>query len=115
MFGDTRPHFGGNIFELSFAEIAIYQPRILKSLPDILPVNLGIDMTVDLHDVRPSIIVVIKKRAATRDVLIVDADARRERDVAESSVAVVVVQVASVVGKIGLKNIKPPVAIVIGD
>src|SRR5439155_26146463 len=47
--------------------------------------------------------------------LVVDADARRERDVAEGAVAVVVVEIAGVVGEVGLENVKPAVAVIIGD
>jgi len=45
----------------------------------------------------------------------IDADAGRKRNITESSVAVVVVEVAGVVREIGLENVEPPVAVVVRD
>ena len=111
---DSGPHFCGNILELAFAQILVYEARILECLTDVVAVNFGIDVPVDLHNIRPTVIVVIQKSAAPRHVLVVDPHAGRERHVAEGSVAVVVIQVAGVVGKISLENVEPSVAIVIG-
>src|SRR5260370_35272270 len=97
---DSRTHLSRNIFELPFAEIFVNQPRVLESLANILPVNFGIHVPVDLHNVRPAVVVVIDEAAAPRDVLIIDPETRSKLDVAETSVAVVVVQIASVVRKI---------------
>ncbi len=71
-------------------------------------------MPVDLHNVRPTVVVVIEEAAAPRHVLVVDPDARREGHVAKSPIAIVAIKVAGVVGKVGLENVEPAVAIVIG-
>ncbi len=80
-----------------------------------MTVDLRIDVAVDLHDVGPAVVVVIHKATAPRDILIVDADAGSEGDIGEGAVAVVVIEVAGVVGKIGFEDVKPAIAIVVGD
>src|SRR5437762_12366558 len=72
-------------------------------------------MSIDLQNVGPAIIVEINEAATPGNVLIVDTDARREGDVAEGAVAVVVIEVAGIVRKVGLENVKPSVAVIIGD
>src|SRR5215472_17182722 len=76
--------------------------------------NLGIDVSVDLDDVGPSIVVVIDEPASPGDVLIVDTDTRGKCDITKSPVTVVVIKIAGVVSEVGFKNIEPAVAIVIG-
>src|ERR1700744_3642750 len=78
-------------------------------------VDFGIDMTVDLDDVLPSVVVIIDKPATPRDVTIVNPNPGGKGDVAEGSVAVVVVQVARVIGKVGLEDIEPSVTVVVRD
>jgi len=65
-------------------------------------------MPINLHDVLPAIVVNINESASPRDILVVDPYARRERYIAKSSVPVVVVEVASVVGEVGLKMSNQP-------
>src|SRR5256885_5540447 len=77
--------------------------------------DLRIDVAVDLHQVGPAVVVVIKKRATPGNILIVDANAGGESDIGESAVAVVAVKIASVVGEIGFKDVEPAVAIVVGN
>ena len=84
-------------------------------LAGVVAFDFRINVTVDLQDVGPTVVVVVDKTAAPRDILIVDADAGREGDVGEGAVAVVVIEVAGVVGEICLENIEPAVAIVVGD
>src|SRR6266566_3687056 len=72
-------------------------------------------MSIDLQDVRPTVIVVVKEAATPSDVLVVDAHSRGKSDVTESAVAVVVIEVAGIVGEVGLENVKPSVAVIIGD
>src|SRR2546430_17095855 len=72
-------------------------------------------MSIDLQNVGPAIIVEINEAATPGNVLIGDTDARRERDVAEGAFAVVVIEIACVVGEVGLENVKPSVAVIIGD
>ena len=106
---------GRDILELSVAQVPIDEARILESLADLVASNLGIDVTVDLHEVGPAIVVVVDEAAAPGHVLVIDADAGGESDVGESSVAVVVIKVAGIVGEVGLENIEPAVAVVIAD
>src|SRR3984893_15404375 len=106
MLRDAWAHFGGDILEVALAEIFVNHPRILEILAYVLAVNFGIDVPVDLHNVRPAVVVVIEEAAAPRDVLIIDSDAGRKCNVAESSVAVVVVEIAGVVGEIGFENVE---------
>ena len=65
-------------------------------------------MAVDLHDVRPAVVVVIEKAAAPGNVAIVDSDSGRERHIGEGAVTVVVIEVAGVVGEIGFENSNQP-------
>src|ERR1700733_4770489 len=78
-----------------------------------MPVNLRIDVSIDLHDVRPAVIVEIDKPTAPCDKLVVDSDSRRKRSIGESPIGVVVIEVASVVCKVCLENIEPSIAVVV--
>src|SRR6266550_4430570 len=80
-----------------------------------MALDFGIDVSIDLQDVRPAVIIVINEAATPSNVLVVDADSRGECNVTKGSVAVVVIEVARVVGEVGLENIKPSVAVIIGD
>src|SRR5205814_986017 len=80
-----------------------------------MSLDFGIDVSIDLQDVRPAVIIVINEAATPSNVLVVDADSRGECNVTKGSVAVVVIEVARVVGEVGLENIKPSVAVIIGD
>ena len=71
-------------------------------------------MAVDLNDVLPSIVVVIDKAAAPGHIVVVDAHTGCEGEVAETSIAIVVIEVAGIVGKVGLEDVEPAIAIVIG-
>ena len=71
-------------------------------------------MPVDLYDVAPSVIVIVDKAAAPRDIVVVDSNAGIEREIAEGSVAVVVVKVAGIVRKVGLEDVEPTIAVVVG-
>src|SRR5438034_84477 len=70
-------------------------------------------MSVRLQEVWPTIVVVIDKTAAPGDVLIVDAHARGKGLIGERSVAVVVIEVRGIVGKVSLEDVEPAVAIVV--
>src|SRR5947199_153329 len=80
-----------------------------------MSLEFGIEVSIELQDVRPAVIIVINEAATPSNVLVVDADARGECNVTKGSVAVVVIEVARVVGEVGLENIKPSVAVIIGD
>ena len=70
-----------------------------------MPVNLGVNVTIDLEDVRPAVIVEIDKSASPSDILIIDSYPRRKRDITECAVRVVVIEVASVVREVRLEDI----------
>src|SRR5207244_555849 len=63
----------------------------------------------------PAVVIVIEEGTTPRDILIVDADAGSESDIGERAVAIVVIEVAGVVGEICFENVEPAVAIVVGD
>ena len=71
-------------------------------------------MPVHLNQVRPSIVVDVDEPTTPRDVFVVHADPRRQRDIGKSAVPVVVIQVAGVVYEVGLEDVEPTVAIVVG-
>ena len=99
---------------MSVAQIPVHEPRILERLAEVVLVDLRIDVAIDLDDVGPAVVVVVDKPAAPCDIIVVDADAGVERQIGESSVAVVVIEVAGVVGEVGLEDIEPAVAVVVG-
>src|SRR5947208_16930116 len=76
---------------------------------------IGVVNTIVMQDVQPAGNIEINEAATPSNVLVVDADARGECNVTKGSVAVVVIEVARVVGEVGLENIKPAVAVIIGD
>ncbi len=100
---------------MSLAEVPVDQAGILKSLPDVLAVNFGIHVTVNLHNIRPAVVVVIDEAATPCDILIIDSDAGRKCHVAKSSIAIVVVKIASIVREVGFKNVEPAVTVIIGN
>src|SRR5882762_6491526 len=111
MFGDARAHLRGNVGEAAVtpffgAKVAINQAGIFVGLADGVTVDLRVDVTVDLHEVGPAIVVVIKKSAAPGDVAVVDANTGGESDIGESAVTVVVIEVAGIVGKIGFEDVE---------
>ena len=77
-------------------------------------VDLGIDVAIDLDDVRPSVIVVVDKPAAPCYITVVDAHPGSKGHIAEGSIAIVVVQVAGVIRKVGLEDIEPSVTVIVG-
>src|SRR5712671_5985334 len=80
-----------------------------------MALDFGIDVSIDLQDVRPAVIIVINEAATPSNVLVADADSRGECNVTEGSVAVVVEEDAGF-GIHGDINIGPAVIIkIIGD
>src|SRR5277367_819846 len=114
MFADAGPQLGRNVLETSIPQIFIYQPRILKCLAGGVPFNLRVHVAVDLEKILPAIIVVIEEAASPRDVLIVDTNSGGKRNIVESAISIVVVEVASVIRKTRFENVEPAVAVVIG-
>src|SRR6266480_1615623 len=80
-----------------------------------MALDLGIDVSVDLHNVGPAIVVVVEKSATPSHVPVIDSNAGGERDIGESSVSVVVIEIAGVVGKVRLEDVEPAIAVVVGD
>src|SRR5580704_11505672 len=114
MLANAGPHGWRNVLEPSIPQIFVDQPWILESLTGGVAFNLRVHVAVNLEKILPAIIVVIEEAAAPRDVLIVDANSGGKRNIVESAVSIVVVEVASVVGKVCFENVEPAVAVVIG-
>src|SRR4029077_14417223 len=112
--GDARAHFRGDILEMAIAEVFVDQAWILEGLSGVVALNLRVDVAIDLNDVGPAVIVVIDEAAAPRDILIVDANPGGKGSVAEGSIAVVVIEVAGVVGEVCFENVEPAIAVVVG-
>src|ERR1035437_10729658 len=58
---DAWPHLRRNVLEAAIAKISIHQARILEGVAELVVVDLWIYVPIDLHDVRPAIVVVIDK------------------------------------------------------
>src|SRR5580658_10251677 len=80
-----------------------------------MPADFRVYVSVHLKNIRPSVVVVIDERAAPRNVPVVNPDSRGKRCVGKSPIAVVAIEVASVVREVRLKNIEPSIAVVIAD
>ena len=78
-------------------------------------IDFRIDVAVDLNDVRPAVVVVVDESASPGDVAVVNADAGGKSHVGESSVTVVVIEVAGVVGEVGFEDVEPAIAVVVTD
>src|ERR1019366_5179885 len=89
---------------MAVAEIPIDQSRILECFPEIVCVNLRVDVSVDLNNVRPAIVVIADKAASPRYIAFVDPDAGTERQVAEGTIPVVVVKIAGVIDNLYHNN-----------
>ena len=91
---------------MSVAHVAIDEARIFVGLPDGVTFDFRIHVAVDLHEIGPAVVVVVEKSTAPGDVTVVDADTGREGDVGKSAVAVVAIEIASIVGEIGFENVE---------
>jgi hypothetical protein len=81
----------------------LYQARVLESLPDIVLINFRVDVTVDLM-MQVAVVVIVNKPQpqATWRLRF------QSCDVGKGAVSVVVIEIASVVGKVGLKISNQP-------
>src|ERR1039458_2443564 len=71
-------------------------------------------MTISDENVRPAIVVVVEKLRAKTEIGIADgSNPGRSGQVSEFAVVIVVIEIVVVVGKIGLHNVGPAVAIVV--
>src|ERR1700732_2949317 len=115
MLSDAGSHICGNILEVAVAEIFVDYTRVFVSLAEVVFVDLRIDVSVDLNDVLPAVVVVVDKATSPGYVAIVDANAGCRGQIAEGPVAVVVIEVAGVIGEVGLEDVEPAVTVVIGQ
>ena len=99
---------------MAIAEILVDQARIFEGLAEVVLIDLRIDVAVDLNDIGPAVVVVVDEAAAPRHIVVVDPDSGVEGEIAEGAVAVVVVEVAGVIGEVSLEDIEPAVAVVVG-
>ena len=114
-FGNAGPHLGRDILEASISEIFVDQPRILERLIEVIVINLRVNVSIHLKNVLPTVIVIVNEPAAPCDIAIVDSDACSECNIVESSIAIVVVQVAGVISEVGFEDVEPSIAVVVGD
>ena len=70
----TGTHLRGDILEFAIAQVAIDDARVLVGFPEAIVIDLGINMAVDLEDVRPAVVVEVEEAAAPGDIATVDAD-----------------------------------------
>src|SRR5713226_6473839 len=85
------------------------------SAAQVILVHLRIDMSVGEDEIGPAIIVKVKKHGAPAQVLRMQTESRGEGNIRKDSFTVIAVQGRRVIGEVGLKNIQPSVAVVIGD
>ena len=112
---DAGAELGGDVLEFSIAEVFVDEAWVLEAFAEVVAIDFGVDVPVELDEVGPSVVVVVDESATPGDVAIVDADAGGEGDVGVCSVAVVVVEVAGVVDEVGFEDIEPAIAVVVGD
>src|SRR5262245_31620085 len=98
-----------DIFETSIAKVAVRQAWVAILLRAID--QLGINMAVDLEDVKPSVVVQVGQRDTPANVLRVHSKAGLENDVLKNTFAKVAVDVGMVTRKVGLDEIGQAVAI----
>src|SRR5229473_530442 len=78
-------------------------------------VHLRIDMSVGQDEIWPAVIVKVKKHGAPAQILRVQTESRGVSHIRKNSFTVIAVQGRRVIGEVGLKNIQPPVTVVIRD
>ena len=115
MFADPRSHLPRDILEAPVAEIAVDKAWVLEALAEVIAIDLRVDMSVDLQQVLPAIIVVVDKSASPGHILLVYAEPGGESHIAEGPIAVVVVEVRGIVGEVCLEDIEPTITVVVCD
>src|ERR1700733_10957845 len=73
--------------------------------------DFRIDVTIDLEDVDPTVIVVIHKAGTPTNILGIYREAGHKRLIGEGSIPIVVIQVRRVVRKVRFENVEPAVSI----
>ena len=95
--------------------IFVEQPGLRIADVQFVSLYFGKDVPVRDEDVLPPVVVEVEEPRAPADILAVWPKAGLEDGVEERAVPVVVVEVDGFVGKIGLYDIQPAVAVVITD
>src|SRR5215217_7946817 len=108
------PALGGHVFEGPVSEIAIDQPWAATRVFFEDFFYLRVDVAGDRKDVRPPVIVQIDQPRSPLNVSGM-IEARRPRSVFKEAATHVLVKRRKVVGKMSLKYVREPVAVVIGN
>src|SRR5215831_17245856 len=80
-----------------------------------MSIDLRIDVTIGNPNIRPAIVVEIEKLGAkTKERDAYRSNIRRTCQVGELAMVIVVVEVVGIVGEIGLEDVRPSIAIIVG-
>jgi len=118
--GQRAARFLADFFELSGLRFVgrqiVKQKRLLGvAYAERLPFHLRIHVAVGDENVGPAVVVVIEKLHAKTQIGIADgAHARRARKVGELAIAIVVIEIVVIVGKVVLRDVRPAIAIIVG-
>src|SRR5207302_7190706 len=93
--------------------VFVNEAGVLEGLANFVTGNLRINVAVHLNNIGPAIVVIVDETASPGDVLVVDADTGGEGYITEGAIAVVVIEIACVIGEVGFENIEPAVAVVV--
>src|SRR6202041_916739 len=77
-FADAWAHHCGNVLKSSVPKVLVHNALVLERLAEVVAVYLGIDMSIYLEDVLPTIVVIIDEATTPRHITIVDSNARRK-------------------------------------
>src|ERR1700730_4130283 len=104
-----------DFFEFSVMQVVKQKRPLSVAHTERLSFHLWIHVTIRDENVGPSVVVIVKKLRAKTEIWIADGtNPCRARQVGELAIVIVVVEVVGIVRKIGLHNIGPSVAIVVG-
>src|ERR1700724_4744610 len=78
-------------------------------------INFGIDVAVHYQKIGPAVVVEIKEHRSPAQILRMQTKPGRKSYIVKCAVPVISIERGSVVGKVRAKNIKPAVAIEVGD
>src|SRR5581483_11168476 len=105
----------GNVGKGSIPVVVIKNPGLGIVAPQVKLVNLGVDVSVDDDQVRPTIVIEVKEHGPPTQVLGMQSQAGGKGRVRKRPVTVIVVQGGSVVREVCLENVQPSVAVVVGN
>src|SRR6266550_6314685 len=104
-----------DVGEGGIAVVAIKEAWLLVSATQVKLVHFRIDVSVSKNEVWPAVVVEVEEHGAPAQVLRMQAEPSRESNIRKKSFTIVAVEGGGVIGEVGLKNIRPAVAVVIGD